>query len=96
MPPLGGMAATDVQINHLMRWATQILPQKMLNLLQGEFPRRDWQGALCKWFFIADCDDKMVLLYELAFGGTNWWTPFIDKLIDHAWCPGSLPLVLSH
>ena len=53
----------------------------MLDLLQGEFPRKDWHGALCRWFFTVDCDDKMVLHYELAFGGTNWWTPFIDKLI---------------
>ena len=30
---------------------------------------------------MVDCDDKMVLHYELAFGGTDWWTPFIDKLI---------------
>jgi hypothetical protein len=28
-----------------------------------------------------DCDDKMVLQYELAFGGTDWWTPFVDKLV---------------
>ena len=30
---------------------------------------------------MADCDDKMVLQYELTFGGTNWWMPLIDKLI---------------
>ena len=30
---------------------------------------------------MADCDDKMVLQYELSFGGTDWWTPFVDKLI---------------
>ena len=30
---------------------------------------------------MVDCDDKMVLQYELTFDGTNWWTPFIDKLI---------------
>ena len=30
---------------------------------------------------MADCDDKMMLQYELAFGGTDWWTPFIDKLV---------------
>ena len=30
---------------------------------------------------MVDCDDKMVLQYELAFGGTNWWTPFLDKLV---------------
>ena len=23
----------------------------------------------------------MVLQYELAFGGTDWWTPFVDKLV---------------
>ena len=23
----------------------------------------------------------MVLQYELALGGTDWWTPFVDKLI---------------
>ena len=34
-----------------------------------------------RWFFTPDYDDKMVLQYELAFGGTNGWTPFIDKLI---------------
>jgi len=28
-----------------------------------------------------DCDNKMVLQYELAFGGTDWWTPFVDKLV---------------
>ena len=59
----------------------QISPQKILDLLQGEFLGKDWQDALCRWFFTADCDDKMVLQYELAFGGTKWWTPFIDKLI---------------
>ena len=53
----------------------------MLDLLQGEFPRKDWQGALCRWFFTADCDDKMVLQYELTFGGTNWWMPFVDQLV---------------
>ena len=53
----------------------------MLDLLQGEFPRKDLQGALCRWFFTTDCDDKMLLQYELTFGGTDWWTPFIDKLI---------------
>ena len=75
------MAATDARVDHLMWWVYEISPQKMLNLLQGEFPRKDWQGALCRWFFMADCDDKMVLQYELAFDGTNWWTPFIDKLV---------------
>ena len=30
---------------------------------------------------MVDCDNKMVLQYELIFGGTNWWTPFIDKLV---------------
>ena len=64
-----------------MWWVYEISPQKMLNLLQGEFPRKDWQGSLCRWFFMVDCDDKMVLQYELAFGGTDWWTPFIDKLV---------------
>ena len=53
----------------------------MLDLLQGEFPRKDCQGALCRWFFIVDCDDKMVLQYELAFGGTDWWMPFVNKLV---------------
>ena len=61
MPLLGGMAATDTRVDYLMRWASKILPQKMLDLLQGEFPRKDWQGALCRWFFTVDCDDKMVL-----------------------------------
>ena len=28
-----------------------------------------------------DYNDKMVLQYELAFNGTDWWTPFIDKLV---------------
>ena len=28
-----------------------------------------------------DCDDKKVLQYELTFGGTDWWTPFVDKLV---------------
>ena len=36
---------------------------------------------MCRWFSTADCDDKIVLQYELTFGGTNWWTPFVDKLI---------------
>jgi hypothetical protein len=53
----------------------------MLDLLQGEFLGKDWQGALCRWFFMANCDDKMVLQYELTFGGTDWWTPFIDNLV---------------
>ena len=30
---------------------------------------------------MVDCDDKIVLQYELAFGGTNWSTPFVDKLV---------------
>ena len=30
---------------------------------------------------MAGCDDKMVLQYDLSFGGTNWLTPFIDKLV---------------
>ena len=30
---------------------------------------------------MVDCDDKMVLQYELAFGGTDWWTPFVNKLV---------------
>ena len=60
-PPLGGMAATDARVDDLMRWASEISPQKMLDLLQGEFPGKDLQGALCRWFFTADCDDKMVL-----------------------------------
>ena len=30
---------------------------------------------------MVDCDDKMVLQYELAFGGIDWWTPFVDKLV---------------
>ena len=32
-PPPGGMAAMDVRIDHLMRWASKILHQKMLDLL---------------------------------------------------------------
>ena len=28
-----------------------------------------------------DCEDKIVLQYELTFGGTDWWMPFIDKLV---------------
>jgi hypothetical protein len=80
-PPLGGMVATDARVNHLMRWASEMSPRKMLDLLKGEFPRYDWQGALCKWFFTANCDDKMVLQYELAFGGTDWLSPFVDQLV---------------
>ena len=75
------MAAMDAWVDHLMRWASKISPKKMLDLLQGEFPRKDCQGAVCRWFFMADSDDKMVLQYELTFGGTDWWTPFVDKLI---------------
>ena len=30
---------------------------------------------------MANCDDKMVLRYELAFGGTDWWMPFVNKLV---------------
>ena len=41
-PPLGGMAATDARVDDLMRWASEISPQKMLDLLQGEFPRKVW------------------------------------------------------
>ena len=59
-PPPRGMATTDTWVDHLMRWASKISPQKMLDLLQGEFPRKYWQGALCR-FFTVDCDDKMVL-----------------------------------
>ena len=65
------MEAVDARVDHLMRWASEISPQKMHDLLQGEFPRKDWQDALCRWFFTADCDDKMVLQYELTFGGTD-------------------------
>ena len=32
-PPLEGMAATDTRVDHLMRWASKISPQKMLDLL---------------------------------------------------------------
>ena len=32
-PPPRGMAATNMQVNHLMRWASEISPQKMLDLL---------------------------------------------------------------
>ena len=32
-PPPGGMAATDAWVDHLSRWASEILPQKMLDLL---------------------------------------------------------------
>ena len=53
----------------------------MLDLLQCEFPGKDQRGALCRWFFTVDSDNKMALQNELAFDGTNWWTPFIDKLI---------------
>jgi hypothetical protein len=80
-PPSGGMATTDMWVDHLMRWASKVSPQNMLDLLAGEFPTYNWQGALCRWFFMIDCDDKMVLQYELAFGGTDWWTPFVDKLV---------------
>ena len=38
-PPPRGMAAMHVRVDHLMRWASEISPQKMLDLLQGEFPR---------------------------------------------------------
>ena len=41
-PPPGGMAPTDAWVDHLMRWASKISPQKMLDLLQGEFPRKHW------------------------------------------------------
>ena len=41
-PSPGGMAAMDTRVDHLMRWASKISPQKMLDLLQGEFPRKDW------------------------------------------------------
>jgi hypothetical protein len=44
-PPLGGMAAIDTRVD----------------LLKSEFLGYDWQGALYRWFFIANCDDKMVL-----------------------------------
>ena len=30
---------------------------------------------------MVDCDDKMVLKYELAFDGIDLWTPFVDKLV---------------
>ena len=70
-PPSGAMGATDARVDHLMRWESKILPQKMLDILWGEFPKKDWQGVLCRWFFTADCDDKMVLQYELTFGGTD-------------------------
>ena len=30
---------------------------------------------------MVDCDVKMVLQYELTFGGTDWWPPFVDKLV---------------
>jgi hypothetical protein len=40
-PPPGGMVAVDARVNHLMRWAFEISPPKMLDLLQGEFPRKD-------------------------------------------------------
>ena len=30
---------------------------------------------------MADSDDKMVMQYKVAFGGTDWWTSFIDKLV---------------
>jgi hypothetical protein len=32
-PPPGGMATTGAWVDHLMRWASKILPQKMLDLL---------------------------------------------------------------
>ena len=32
-PPSGGMAAIDVRVGHLMRWVSEILPHKMLDLL---------------------------------------------------------------
>jgi hypothetical protein len=60
-PPLGGMAATDARVDDLMRWASEMSPKKMLDLLKSEFLGYDWQGALYRWFFTANCDDKMVL-----------------------------------
>ena len=32
-PPPGGMASTNVWVDHMMRWASEISPQKMLDLL---------------------------------------------------------------
>ena len=32
-PPPGGMAATDAWVDHLLRWVSEISPQKMLDLL---------------------------------------------------------------
>ena len=32
-PPQGGMVATDARVDHLMRWVSEILPHKMLDLL---------------------------------------------------------------
>ena len=33
------------------------------------------------WLFMVDCDDKMVLQYQLAFSGTDWWMTFVNKLV---------------
>ena len=67
--------------HHREEWQLEISPQKMLEFLHCKFPRKDSQGALSRWFFMIDCDDKMVLQYELTFDGTNWWMPFDNKLI---------------
>ena len=31
--PLGGMAATNTRVDHLMRWVSEMSPQNMLDLL---------------------------------------------------------------
>jgi hypothetical protein len=41
-PPLGGMAAIDTRVDDLMRWASEMSPKKMLDLLKSEFLGYDW------------------------------------------------------
>ena len=36
---------------------------------------------MCRWLFLDDCDNNMVLSYEHTFGPLDYWKEFVDKLI---------------
>ena len=78
--PMSRMAHAATRLDGLMRWGTELSPDTMVHLLQ-ESCVNNWHGALCRWPFLDDCNNNMVLSYEHTFGLLDWWKEFIDKLI---------------
>ena len=70
------MAHAVTCLDGLMRWGTELSLDTMVHLLQESYIN-NWHGALCRWLFLDNYDNNMVLCYEHTFGLLDWWKEFV-------------------